>query len=573
MNAPEAIQNINIPLAKLLASKTNPRKRFDDKKLAELAESIKSQGILQPILVRDANFPLPEGSFEIIAGERRYRAAKLAGLSEMPCIVRQLTDTQVLHAQVIENLQRDDLHELEEAEGYERLLKENDANGQPYTADNIALEVGKSRAYIYARLKLLALCEEAREAFYKGELDASTALLIARIPSNKLQVQALKEITRTLDWATPNLGKGDKAMSYRKAREFIQDKFMLDLERAPFDIKAITLLDKVGSCTDCIKRTGNQPELFDDVKSKDVCTDTTCFAEKKAAHITSTIAKAEANGDEVILKADAKKILSYAGSYWIDNDLRRSNLARLDSEIPGDAQQRTYKDALETHGLLSGKKALHKCVIENPFEDGIIEAINIKGAMEALTKAGFKIEEEEQTEQLKEKAKTESERDKKQAEENARIEAEITRQTAIRSRLFEAIRQKTADDLSQGIVAEGLYRLLATAVAREWAGAWNDTEELLQHYLPDESFQEDAEFEDEVVRIVAKMNTQQHFMILIDCLVMGEVKVHRYSLDEKPATLLDAANTLGIDAEAIEQEVISELTKPTKTKAKKGVSA
>lgn len=114
--------------------------------------------------------------------------------------------------------------------------------------------------------------------------------------------------------------------------------------------------------------------------------------------------------------------------------------------------------------------------------------------------------------------------------------------------------------------------MLATAVVREWAGAWNDTEELLQHYLPDESFQEDAEFEDETARIVAKMTTQQHFLVLIDCLVMGEVEVQRYSLDEKPATLLDAANTLGIDADAIEQEVMG-LTKPTKTKSKKGAAA
>lgn len=569
MNAPVILQH-SIAVEHLYPSPTNPRKRFDEAKLKELAASITAQGVLQPLLVRkwSANLDVPRGknfgdianAYEVIAGERRFRASKIAGLIEVPCFVRELTDLQVLHAQVIENLQRDDLHPIEEAEGYESLLQTLDENEEKFTADTIAGEVGKSRAYIYGRLKLLDLCQEARDAFFRGKIENSIAQLIARIPTHLLQIEALTDIT-------------EEDMSYRQAKEYIQRRFMLDLATAPFEIKDAKLLEKAGACTNCIKRTGNQPELFDDVKSKDVCTDTTCFAEKKAAHITSTIAKAEANGDEVILKADAKKILSYAGSYWIDNDLRRSNLARLDSEIPGDAQQRTYKDALETHGLLSGKKALHKCVIENPFEDGIIEAINIKGAMEALTKAGFKIEEEEQTEQLKEKAKTESERDKKQAEENARIEAEITRQTAIRSRLFEAIRQKTADDLSQGIVAEGLYRLLATAVAREWAGAWNDTEELLQHYLPDESFQEDAEFEDEVVRIVAKMNTQQHFMILIDCLVMGEVKVHRYSLDEKPATLLDAANTLGIDAEAIEQEVISELTKPTKTKAKKGVSA
>lgn len=567
MNAPVILQH-TIAIEHLYPSPTNPRKRFDEAKLKELAASISAQGVLQPILVRkwNSHVALPGNTpaanilsaYEVIAGERRFRASKLAGLSEVPCFVRELNDLQVLHAQVIENLQRDDLHPIEEAEGYESLLQTLDENEEKFTADTIAIEIGKSRAYIYGRLKLLDLCQEARDAFFGGKIENSIAQLIARIPTHLLQIEALTDII-------------EDDMSYRQAKEYIQRRFMLDLATAPFEIKDAKLLDKAGACTNCIKRTGNQPELFDDVKSKDVCTDTTCFAEKKAAHITSAIAKAEANGDEVIRKEEAKKLIRYP--YMIEHDLSSANLAQMDDEIPNDADGRTWREALETHKLLSGKKALHKTVIENPFAEEIIEAIDVNAAMQALTDAGFKPNVQEQDDKSKANMQKFAEQNKKRDEENARIEAEIARQNAIRSRLFSAIRQKTADDLSQGIVAEGLYRLLATAVVREWAGAWNDTQDLLQHYLPDEAFEEDAEFEDEVARIVAKMTTQQHFLILIDCLVMGEVEVHRYSLEEKPATLLDVASTLGIDADAIEQEVTTAHSKPAKTKTKKGATA
>lgn len=245
-----------------------------------LASSVKSIGIAQPLLVRawsPMTNTLPHGKvfndmhdhYEIVAGERRYRAAKLAGLAEVPCFIRELTNHQVLHIQLIENLQRDDLHPIEEAEGYERLMQEQDKDGNPYTADTIATEIGKSRSYVFQRRKLLDLCHEAREACYAGQIDPSTALLIARIPVHKLQIEALAEVTRKMDNDYSSyVAKGEKVLSYRKAREILQDRFMLDLADAPFNIKDAELAPKAGSCTDCTKRTGNQPELFDDVDGK-----------------------------------------------------------------------------------------------------------------------------------------------------------------------------------------------------------------------------------------------------------------------------------------------------------------
>jgi ParB/RepB/Spo0J family partition protein len=191
-----------IAIACITPSLTNPRKRFDEAQLAELTDSVKRHDVLQPILLRPNG---KEGHYELVAGERRFRAAKAAGLVDIPATVRELSDTDVLEIQVVENLQREDLHELEEAEGYEKLLKCTHANGEKYTVEEIAAKVGKSRSYVFARLKLCALCPEARKAFYAGDLDASRALLIARIGHHDTQRQALKDVTKRPIWRWPDV--------------------------------------------------------------------------------------------------------------------------------------------------------------------------------------------------------------------------------------------------------------------------------------------------------------------------------------------------------------------------------
>lgn len=135
-------------------SQTERRKHFDKAALGELADSIKTAGLINPVLVRPVN-----GHFEIVAGERRFMAAELAGVSEIPATVRELTDEQVLEIQLIENLQREGLHPLSEAEGYDKLIRTHG-----HTAEEIADKLGKSKAYVYARIKLLALGPAARQA-------------------------------------------------------------------------------------------------------------------------------------------------------------------------------------------------------------------------------------------------------------------------------------------------------------------------------------------------------------------------------------------------------------------------
>jgi ParB/RepB/Spo0J family partition protein len=301
---PARLDAQHVPAQNLAPSPTNPRKTFPPDKIAEMAESIRRHGILQPILVRPWNglahpwpheqiIDLDHPRFEIIAGERRWRAAQVAELALVPVLIRHLSDQETVEFQIIENLHREDLHPLEEAEGYELLMQRH-----AYSAEELADKIGKSKAYVYARLKLTALVPAAREAFRAGKLGASTALLVARIPGAALQEKYLADITS--GWQGP--------MSYRMAAERAQNHYMLRLAAAPFDVNALDLAD-AGPCGTCPKRSGNQPELFADVASADVCTDPDCFGAKRAAWVDRQRAEAEANGKTIITGPAAEKII------------------------------------------------------------------------------------------------------------------------------------------------------------------------------------------------------------------------------------------------------------------------
>ena len=297
----------------VVPSLTNPRTSFNETKLAELAESIKANGVHQPILVRplprsrmgdtfrsrEAGKPLP--THEIVTGERRYRASKLAGAPRIPAMIRQLDDATVLEIQIVENLQRDDLSELEEAEGYQRLCDETGI-----AKEDVGAKIGKSRSYVYQRLKLLALSNTARDALRKGTIDASKALLIARIPDERLQQKALEEVTRT--------GYNGDTMSERSFKQWLRMNVMLKLADARFKIVDATLRPEAGACTDCEKRTGANPDLFADVDGPDVCTDPTCFHAKEEAHNEQIVAQAKEKGMEVIEGKEAKELMPYPGS-------------------------------------------------------------------------------------------------------------------------------------------------------------------------------------------------------------------------------------------------------------------
>jgi ParB family chromosome partitioning protein len=161
-----------------------PRKNFDDEKLVQLADSIKQHGIIQPIIVKKEN-----STYTIIAGERRWRAAKIAGLDKIPVIVKDFTKKQVMEIALIENLQREDLNPIEEAEAFLHLIDEFDL-----TQEQIAETIGRSRSAIANSLRLLGLTTEVRKFIIKGELTSGHARTLVIIQDEELQKKAAEFI-------------------------------------------------------------------------------------------------------------------------------------------------------------------------------------------------------------------------------------------------------------------------------------------------------------------------------------------------------------------------------------------
>ena len=155
----------DLPLAEVRPNPYQPRKNFDEKKLAELAESIKENGVLQPIIVRRS-----VGGYEIIAGERRCRASELAGQATIPAIIRQFDESQMMEVAILENLQREDLTPLEEAQAYEMLQK-----SLGLTQEEVSKKMGKSRPYITNYLRLLTLPQKTKGLLQRGELSMGQA--------------------------------------------------------------------------------------------------------------------------------------------------------------------------------------------------------------------------------------------------------------------------------------------------------------------------------------------------------------------------------------------------------------
>jgi ParB family chromosome partitioning protein len=270
------MQPTELPITEVFESKTNPRKHFDPGKLAELAASAKAHGILEPLLVRPHN-----GKHEIVAGARRYRAAKIAELTMLPVRVMELTDQQVLETQLIENLQREDPHPLEESEGYARLLK---LDG--YTAEVLAEKVGKTPSYIYKRLQLAHLIKPAKDAFLENRINIGHALFLCRLPESSQKPAFEQCFPSSWNGSQRVHDTKDKAtFSAKELANWIRDNILLELSAAPWKKDDANLLPKAGPCTTCAKRTGSNAALFDDFKKGDQCLDGACYERKRDAFV------------------------------------------------------------------------------------------------------------------------------------------------------------------------------------------------------------------------------------------------------------------------------------------------
>lgn len=427
-----------LPIAALTFSTTpaqaERRRHFSQEKLQELADSIKSEGLLQPIVVRPFRSEMVEGdAFEVVAGERRVRAHEIAGKEDILATVRELTDQQVAKIQLVENLQREDVHPLAEAEGYDELMKRHG-----YSADQVAEETGKSKAYIYARMKLLALCVDAREAYYADKLTASTALVIARIPRIEDQQRALKEVTAE--------GWNGRTMSYREAVDYVHKTFMLKLSGAPFARDDADLVPSAGACGPCPMRTGNQPELFGDVKGADVCTNPACFQTKKAAHVKRELEKAKETGERVIRGGEARRILPAKHGYWHDPEgahkQLRNGYARPSDKCLADPKKRTYAE-------LAGKDA-PRVLLQNPDTGRVEKVFHVEAIADRLKAKGI-------TPPKPAKSREEQRQQDQEAQHEQRQE-----ETLARRAIFQAILKAAPTKLSREDLATIVCRQFQT---------------------------------------------------------------------------------------------------------------
>lgn len=450
---PHAMEKLPSPARKieyiatsaLKESPTNPRKTFA--KMDELTASVKTGGLLVPLIVR----PIREYRYEIVAGHRRFRAAKAAGLKEVPCDVRELTDAQVTEIQITENLQRSDLTDLEEAETYETLR-----DVHKYTVDQIATKIGTSKATVYSRLKLLALCPEARKALGDGLLPPSVAVPLARLPTHKLQASALKAMKER--WVY------DEKIGAREAVDFLQRDFCRSLRGASFSLKDDGLVPEAGSCSACPKNSANAvPGLFEDLKGAgQTCTDVPCFESKQKAGWKRTAEKEEKKGAKVLTLDEGAKLYQYGQLAY------QTKYVELATKNHADPKKRTWGELYD----LAGEAAPPRIVAPDKGM-AVHELVDREALVKVLAETkGFKWAEAETERSASLKDEKPKDREKREASE-AREEA-----MALAVAKAAAVYAKDVkDDPVWRLMATGLCSTFASKEVLEALG-WEDVDRI-----------------------------------------------------------------------------------------------
>lgn len=517
-----------LPVHQLRPNKWN--REVDAASAAEMAATLKPHGVLQPIIVRPAPPDAAGTVYEIVAGERRWRGSQYAGIDMVPALVRELDDQQVQQIMLVENLARRGLHELDEAEGYDRLLRK-DSGPQALrgfaSVVELAESIGRSESYVTQRLRLLKLLPAGKEAFRDGKLTFSLALRVARLSSEKDQAAAMKGI---LD------GWGGEPLSAREADEFIRRQFMLDLSRAVFSRGDATLVPDAGTCTDCPKRTGTSPDLFGDIKQGDTCTDSGCFERKVSAHQARVKAQAEERGLKVITGAAAKKIIPSAH-----------------------ADPKGYLELDETHHKLDGSKPLRKLLgkadvkpvlVENPHTRQLVEMVPEAEAVAALKASGV-------LKQARMPSTSASERDTQE-----RNKRETAWRMALAEDCLAAARGEAGED---GRYRAGLVQRVALLL---WHEMHHDARVRLVKLLgwpPLKGRYEDGPGPTADKHISA-LDGPELCRYLTACTFVHDTYIASYQVVTKPERLLAAAELLGVDVQAAKDRV-RDLKKTTPDKA------
>lgn len=298
---PDVVQELKVD--DLVPTKDNPRQKPDTDSIKSLAASIISLGVLQPLLARP--HPTQAGKFDLRAGYRRLTAAKAAGIERVPVIVRDMDDAEAIEVTVTENLNREDLHPLDQGRAIATLL------GAGWPADRVADKLGRSMGWVLRRSHLtdlhprfVTMNTKAGHAF--ASVPVGVLEQLARLPQ-AVQAGMAKEMNLTDSWL-PNW-----AETVGNCREYIDRNVTMTLSRAPWALGDSDLYPRAGSCNDCPKRSSCTPGLFDDIEAAKggggvtvQCLDVGCFNEKHRRTIKAKVAKLRADHPNLVLVTQSK---------------------------------------------------------------------------------------------------------------------------------------------------------------------------------------------------------------------------------------------------------------------------
>lgn len=563
----DATQNVveRIALDELRESPFNPRTRYDEKALQDLAETIRGVGVAQPLLVRKLSVdgllafnkqnPAQAGNpppYEIVFGHRRYRAARLAGETHVPAILRELTDAQAAQLQAIENVQRENPDAIDEARGYLHYITVHKVS-----KDQLADEIGLSRSHVYSRLKLLSLPDEIQKAVVAGEIAIDVGLAIARLHTPKIQATALATLRRQ----HPDLDDGGKR-SVRRIKSFLHEKYTLDLDDAVFDTKDPALLEGADACTTCTKRSGNAPEYADvasertdaeieaendaldrrfnageDVDfldswnqpyhgkgGKNRCTDPECYEAKKKAHLAIQAAKLQAEGKTVIAGAKARTIVSATG------EIKGGYVALKDlkSVIAAKNKKKAAKVDAEYEQLPN----VPTIVVQDPRGGQTFEVVKLAD----VTAAGVKVKAQPAAREASWVVEQ-----RKREEQRKALEPKAQEETRFNFALLGAVRGAAAGQPLPTVLVQHMATLILAGV--DW-----ENRKTLATLHGMKSFEQ-------LQKAVGSMPPEKLTTLMLDCALVDGVQMRWDRLDDKPAGLYAAAKHYDVDVAEIRRDL------------------
>lgn len=525
------VQNIDLDL--IDDSPFQSRTVYPEDYIQGLAESMKVAGMLSAMLLR----PKADGRFENVFGHCRKRGARLAGVTHGPAIVRELTDAESAQLQAIENLQRKDLDPIDEARSFADYI-----TAHKCTKDEFCRRTGLSRTLVYNRLKLATLGKEGRDAMRAGKIKAEVATLIARVPNEKHQAQAVKMI---LD-KTWNVEAPDEVMTTRKARDMLREKFTLTLKGVLWAQDDATLVPSAGACTVCPKRSGVDPVLYQDLlgdtrsyyshpKGENVCTDPACFDSKKTAQLKANQTVLESKGKTVIAGNKARQAIGADGQV-------KNGYIPL-SEVRDAIKKATVKGKPAPEVVIS--------VIQNPRDGKTVEVVKI----DEVKAAGVKVAARPKSNHTHYGSPEwkEQEKQREAAREKLRQEQEL--QTRFNMHVLDKVREAAA------LVTRNVFDLQLVARVALDGVAHHDTGALEKLYKVGSIAT--------LHKMVGSMDATALGQLTLDCALVFHVNAAQYGA-KPPGPLLQAAKHYGVNVEELKRIAKSAGAEVSTGKAAKG---